>query len=112
MISEGSELVGVFTERDLLQRVLGPGIDPSQSIRTVMTPDPVTIKTDDWIQTAILRMGENDCRHLPVLDVRDSRPVGILSVKRIVHYLVQHFPRAIYTLPPDPNHSQRVREGA
>jgi hypothetical protein len=48
---------------------------------------------------------------LPVVDVA-GRPLGVLSVKRIVHYLVEHFPSTIYCLPPDPNVFPMEREGA
>ena len=41
-----------------------------------------------------------------------GRPLGILSVKRIVHYLVEHFPGHVYNLPPDPGMVQHEREGA
>jgi hypothetical protein len=56
-------------------------------------------------------MEEGGYRHLPVVD-ESSRVVGILSVKRIVHYLVEHFPNTVYNLPPDPNAVQQQREGA
>jgi predicted transcriptional regulator len=56
-------------------------------------------------------MEEGGYRHLPVVD-ECSRVVGILSVKRIVHYLVEHFPNTVYNLPPDPNAVQQQREGA
>ena len=75
-----------------------------------MTPDPVTVHPKDSISCAIKRMQKGGYRHLPV--VIDDRPVGILSVKRIVHYLVEHFPAMVYCLPPraQPNHPKR--EGA
>jgi hypothetical protein len=41
-----------------------------------------------------------------------DRVVGVLSVKRIVHYLVEHFPATIYNLPPAPGGVQQAREGA
>ena len=47
----------------------------------------------------------------PVVD-EAGRPVGVLSVKRIVHYLVEHFPGTVYNLPPDPDAVQHEREGA
>ena len=59
----------------------------------------------------VLCMEEGDYRHLPVVDDY-GRPMGVLSVKRIVHYLVEHFPSTIYCLPPDPNVYPRHREGA
>jgi hypothetical protein len=49
-------------------------------------------------------------RHIPVIG--DEREViGVLSVKRVVQYLVEHFPAAIYNLPPDPNVVSTAREG-
>ena len=49
-------------------------------------------------------------RHLPV--VHDGRPVGILSVKRIVHYLVEHYPITVYNLPPVSDAYPHEAEGA
>ena len=46
-------------------------------------------------------MEEGGYRHLPVVD-EAGRPVGVLSVKRIVHYLAEHFPATTSNLPPDP----------
>jgi CBS domain-containing protein len=50
-------------------------------------------------------------RHLPVVD-EEGRPVGVLSVKQIMHYLVEHFPSTVYNLPPDPRVVPQEREGA
>ena len=55
-------------------------------------------------------MEEGGYRHLPVVDERG--PVGVLSVKRIVHYLVEHFPTTVYNLPPDPAVVPQQAEGA
>ena len=63
-----------------------------------MTPEPVTVHPKDPIATAIRRMEEGGYRHLPV--VVDGKAVGVLSVKRVVHYLVEHFPAMVYNLPP------------
>jgi CBS domain-containing protein len=56
-------------------------------------------------------MQEGGYRHLPVVN-EVGRPVGVLSVKQIVHYLVEHFPTTIYNLPPDPTVIPQEREGA
>jgi CBS domain containing-hemolysin-like protein len=50
-------------------------------------------------------------RHLPVVD-DDGRPVGVLSIKDVVHYLVEYFPAKVYNLPPTPDALQPAREGA
>lgn len=111
LICEEKRIVGIFTERDLVQRVLAPGRSLDQPIATFMTPDPVVVKRKAPIATAIRLMQEGGYRHLPVVD-EGSAPVGVLSVKRIVHYLVEHFPATIYNLPPDPDVVQVAREGA
>jgi len=104
-------VVGVFTERDLMCRVLAPGKPLAVSIASCMTPNPVTVHPKDAIGVAIRRMEEGGYRHLPVVD-EEGRPLGILSVKRIVHYLVEHFPATVYNIHPDPSGVSLEREGA
>ena len=104
-------LVGVFTERDLIGRVLGVGRPLDAPIADVMTTEPVTVHRKEPIRSAIRKMQQGGYRHLPVVD-EDNRPVGVLSVKRIVHYLVEHYPSAVYNLPPDPAAVPETPEGA
>jgi CBS domain-containing protein len=111
LVCSGEKLVGIFTERDLMQRVLAVGKPLSLAVSECMTPDPVVVHPKDPISVAIARMEEGGYRHLPVVDEAD-RPIGVLSVKRIVHYLVEHFPATIYNLPPDPGVVPQEREGA
>jgi CBS domain-containing protein len=108
--SEG-RLVGILTERDLMRRVFALGRPLSTPVSACMTPDPVTVSSKESIRAAIDRMEKGGYRHLPVLDEK-QRLVGILSIKRIVHYLVEHFPNLVYTQPPDPRAIPQRREGA
>jgi len=108
---EGEEMVGILTERDLMRRVLAPGKPLTLTVRECMSPHPVTVHRKEPIGAAVRRMEEGGYRHLPVVD-EAGRLVGVLSVKRIVHYLVEHFPATIYNLPPDPGVVQQEREGA
>ena len=110
LVCEQRRIVGIFTERDLLRRVLAQGRSLETPIDECMTPEPVTVHPKDPISCAIKRMQKGGYRHLPV--VIDEKPVGILSVKRIVHYLVEHFPTMVYNLPPHPQPIQPQREGA
>jgi CBS domain-containing protein len=76
-----------------------------------MTRSPKTINRSDSIQNAIEVMEGGGYRHLPVLG-DDAQPAGVLSVKDIVHYLVEYFPANVYNLPPTPDVIQPAREGA
>ncbi|MBA4063328.1 MAG: CBS domain-containing protein [Isosphaera sp.] len=99
LVTARGRLVGVFTERDLLTRVLAPGRPLDTRVRAVMTPDPVTVGPADSVRTAVRRMQKGGYRHLPVVD-EAGRPVGILSARRVVRYIVEHFPALVYNQPP------------
>jgi CBS domain-containing protein len=111
LVCASERLVGIFTERDLLRRVLATGKPLTLPIAECMTCDPVVVHPKDSVGSAVQRMEEGGYRHLPVVD-EDGRPVGVLSVKRIVHYLVEHFPAIVYNLPPDPGVVPQEAEGA
>lgn len=67
-ILEGRRLVGIFSERDLLRRVVAKGISLEKTtLREVMTPDPVTAGPDEDRQSAIQKMQAVGCRHLPIM---------------------------------------------
>jgi CBS domain-containing protein len=111
LVCAGERVVGIFTERDLMRRVLAAGKPLSVFVADCMTPNPISVHPKDTIGVAVRRMEEGGYRHLPVVD-EVGRPVAILSIKRIVHYLVEHFPGTVYNLPPDPDAIQQEREGA
>jgi CBS domain-containing protein len=110
LVCDGERVVGIFTERDLMRRVMAHAKPLTLPVSDFMTKDPVTVHPKEPIGSALRRMEEGGYRHLPVMD--EGKPVGILSVKRIVHYLVEHFPGTVYNLPPDPGAVQQEREGA
>jgi len=111
LVCKGPALVGIFTERDLMRQVLAARVPLDRPVADFMTPDPVCVRLKDPIGLAARRMEEGGYRHLPVVDEL-GRPVGVLSVKRIVHYLAEHFPGTVYNQPPDPGMVSQEREGA
>ncbi|MBI4735422.1 MAG: CBS domain-containing protein [candidate division NC10 bacterium] len=111
MVEDQGKLVGIFTERDILTKLVGTGYDPTKvTVDGVMTRDPETLSPDDPIAFAMQLMSVGGFRHVPLVDA-DRRTVGILSVKDIVDYLVEHFPRDVFNIPPEPGRHSRVPEG-
>lgn len=103
-------LVGIFTERDAL-RLMAIGTDYDQPVESVMQRSVATVQHDDILGDAIARMAEGGYRRLPILN-NAGEPIGILTVKTILRYLVEHFPGVVYTLPPEPHYVTHLREGA
>ena len=83
----GGELqTGIFTERDVMSRVLLAGLDPgATTVGEVMTPRPITLDVVDPPAHAIYRMVSQGFRHLPI--TRSGKLVGSISVRNILHYL-------------------------
>ncbi|HRP96591.1 MAG TPA: CBS domain-containing protein [Rhodocyclaceae bacterium] len=80
MIVDDGLLVGIFTERDVLTRVLACDLDPAATrVGDVMTPEPQTVTADRPLGHALHLMHDGGFRHMPV--VRDGRPVGMISVR-------------------------------
>lgn len=105
-----THLAGIFTERDLLVRVLAGEASLGERVDAHMTPDPQCARRDEPIHRVLARMREGGFRHLPVLNAAGT-PVGTISVKRAVHFIAQHAPEAVLNLPPDPDGYPDTREG-
>ena len=103
-------LVGIVTERDAL-RLLASSDSLDQPIERVMVSQPATIRAEETVGAAIQKMSDGGYRRLPVIDAA-GRPLGLLRTSGVVRYLVEHFPRTIYTLPPEPNTIMQDPEGA
>lgn len=110
MICRDGKLTGIFTERDLMKH-LAAGKALDQPVGSVMTVGPRTVALDDALMTVIQLMDEGGYRRLPVVNSSGS-PVGIIDVKSVVHFLVEHFPKAVYNQAPRALMNARDREGA
>jgi CBS domain-containing protein len=110
LICHDQFVIGIFTERDAL-KMLAAGVSFDAPLEQHMTPDPVLLLARDTVGKAITLMSSGGYRRLPIVDDR-GRPTGILKVEGIMHYIVEHFPKLIYTLPPKPHQATQLREGA
>ncbi|RPI10183.1 MAG: CBS domain-containing protein [Zetaproteobacteria bacterium] len=111
LVEGAGKIVGIFTERDILTKLVGTGYDPATTaVDDVMTRNPETLTPEDPIAFALQRMSVGGFRHVPLVDA-DGRSVGILSVKDIVDYLAEHFPEEILNIPPEPGRQPRTPEG-
>jgi CBS domain-containing protein len=80
MVVEEGKLIGIFTERDALVRVLAAGLDPvTTQLSIVMVRQVITIGPDRSLVNALHRMRDNGFRHMPV--VENGIPIGMISVR-------------------------------
>jgi CBS domain-containing protein len=90
LVVDGGRLVGIFTERDAVYRVIAKGRDPSSTtLADVMTPDPNTVTPKESFGYAMLLMHEHGFRHAPVIE--NDRPVGIVSARNALDPELEEF---------------------
>lgn len=90
LVVEGESLVGIFTERDAVYRVMAAGRDPSAtSVGEVMTREPMTVEPDETLGYALLLMHERGFRHAPV--VVAGRPIGVVSARHALDPDLEEF---------------------
>jgi CBS domain-containing protein len=90
IVVEGQSLVGIFTERDAVSRVIAKDRDVHTTrLADVMTAAPKTISPDKSFGYALLMMHENGFRHLPVVD--NGKVVGIVSARNALDPDLEEF---------------------
>lgn len=100
VVDAAGRLTGIFTERDVLTRVVGPGRDARRTIlHDVMTPNPEALTTGDRIAYAVHSMSVAGYRTVPLVD-GDRRPVGVVTVSDVIRWLADLCPEAVLNLPP------------
>jgi len=110
LVCEERKLLGIFTERDAL-KWMASGKPADQPIADTMSRDLATLDEHATVGEAIRLMSKGSYRRLPIVST-EGQPTGVAAVHGIVHFLVDHFPQTIYTLPPKPGSVTSEREGA
>jgi CBS domain-containing protein len=94
LVMEGSRMLGIFTERDVLTRVVPQRLDPTKTpVAEVMTRTPVTIKPTTTVQEAMMVVTDTRRRHLPVVD--DGKVLGMVSIGDLTRWVVRDQQRTI-----------------
>lgn len=113
-VVENSTLRGIFGERDVLRKIMNKEVGDLDDIPVTqfMKADPQTASPDDMLDTAILYMAQGGFRHIPIVDEQQN-PIGMVSIRDVISYLVDYFPQEVLTLPPNPvRGALKAREGA
>ena len=88
LVVDGDALVGIFTERDVLVRVVGANRNPLKTpVSFVMTHDPVSVDSATTVQEVIEQHSGKEFRHLPVVD--NGKLVGMVSMRDILRWIAQ-----------------------
>jgi len=88
IVMDGGRLIGIFTERDALNKVLAGGLDPSKTkVSEVMTKDPYCIHPTTTVGDAMKLITERRFRHLPIVD--NGKVLAVVSSGDLTHWLVQ-----------------------
>lgn len=86
VVLEEETLVGIFTERDLLNRVVAKGMDPQETpLSQVMSKNVRTVSLQQSVESCFQKMEETKCRHIPVVD--GKKVVGVITMRNILEWL-------------------------
>ena len=108
VVLEGDRLVGVFSERDVVRRVVDRGLDPDRTpVGDVMTSEIVVGDPDEDYQSAMRKMDQANIRHLLV--VKGPRMLSMISIRDLIRVDMQdkgeeirYLREYLYQVPPEP----------
>lgn len=105
LVMKDGALIGIFTDRDVLRKVVTHPESWDEPIDEVMTPNPTIVEPDCPADEALAVMGEGYIRNVPVVDA-DGKIHGNVSYYAFIKFLADRFPQEVYNLPPD----ERIHE--
>lgn len=109
LICDGKKVVGLFTERDMLNRVVGGATDSTGPIDGIMTKNPKTLASTERVAKAIRMMTQAGYRHVPLVD--DDGAVGLLTARDVLIYIAEHYPAEVLNLPLELKQTPKRAEG-
>ena len=102
-------VVGIFTERDLLTKIVGQETDANAPVSDWMSPVVATLAPDATLGDVVAVMNDKGYRNIPL--VKDGKLVGSVSVFDVIRYLAESYPQTTMNLPPNANQVMDRPEG-
>jgi len=107
---DGPRLRGIFTDYDVVKKVVGNAEAYDRPVSEFMTADPQSILDGDTVAKAIHLMHRDGFRHLPILE-GSGKVVGVVTKIDVVRFLADQYPEHVYNIPPDPDQVAETPEG-
>ena len=107
--AEDGSVVGIFTERDLLTKIVGRETDLNAPVSNWMSPVVATLTPEATIGDVVSIMNEKSYRNVPL--VKNGKLVGSISVFDVIGYLAESYPQTTMNLPPNPDQVMDSTDG-
>jgi CBS domain-containing protein len=110
VLDTDGRLLGIVTRTDILKHVVAKGLNPDKvKVEDIMTRNPIYTLADTPLEEAARMMGSKGIGHLPVLDPKTFKPVGMLS-KRDILKIAPHYMALVYALKVESEGSQGAEQ--
>ena len=109
IVCESGRIVGIFTERDLITKVIGEEVDMRSPVSRHMTTTVETLSSEATVGDVVELMNRKGYRNIPL--VKDGKLSGSISVFDVITYLAESYPKETMNLPPVPAQVMDTQEG-
>lgn len=110
VVAKDKKVVGLFTENDVVLKVLENQVDWTKPVSEFMTQNPPVLNIKDSVGSAIDLMGQSNFYHIPLVDDKHEL-VNVLSVRTLIRFLAEFYPTEVYNLPPRHDQIMATPEG-
>ncbi len=110
LVTANDRLAGIFTERDILRKVVDTPSRLDAPVDEIMTSEPITVGPEASTATALQLMNDHHIRNLPVVS-GNGTIIGNMTHQSIINYLAARYPIEVLNLPPDLERFPRKPEG-
>lgn len=110
LVTKDDQLAGIFTERDVMRKIVLDDTVLNKPVDEVMTPNPITVTPETSAAAALWLMNDYHFRNLPVVDVQ-GRIIGDMNHAAVITYLAGLYPEEVLNRSPRPQQYPRKAEG-